>query len=116
VGYLPLADSLLRTEDHYRTLLEVNNAVISNLTEESLFHAVCVAVRRVIPHDRSAIFLYEPERNSLRLFAIDSSVASSRFVVGMEVDSEHSHVGWPFHHQRVLLRNDLLVEKEFASE
>ena len=116
MGYLPLADNLLRTEDHYRTLLEVNNAVISNLTEESLFHAVCVAVRRVIPHDRSAIFLHEPERNSLRLFAIDSSMASRRFVVGTEVDPEHSHVGWPFHHQRVLLRNDLLQEKEFASE
>jgi formate hydrogenlyase transcriptional activator len=116
VGNLPPAERLLRTAEHYRTLLEINNAVISNPTEESLFHSICASVRRVIPHDRSAIFLHDSGKDALCLFAIESSVSSPRFVIGMEVDSHRSHVGWPFRHQEVLLRRDLQVEREFDSE
>ena len=116
MGDLPLAENLVRTAEHYRTLLEINNAVISNLTEEGLFHAICANVNRVIPHDRSAIFLYDSEKNALRLFAIESSVNSPRFVVGMEVDSHRSHAGWPFQNQQVLLRRNLDIDREFASE
>ena len=31
----------------YSTLLEINNAIISNLTQESLFHAISEALRKV---------------------------------------------------------------------
>jgi formate hydrogenlyase transcriptional activator len=116
MGDLQVTNGLLNDAERYRTLLEVNNAVISNLTEEALFHAICAAVQRVIPHDRSAIFLHDSERNALRLSAIESSVNSPRFVVGLEVDSQHSHAGWPFHHKRVLLRRNLEAEREFPSE
>ncbi len=33
----------------YRLLLEVNNAIISNLTRESLFRAIAEALRKVVP-------------------------------------------------------------------
>ncbi len=46
--------------ERYRTLLEINNAVISNLTRDALFHAVAEALRHVIPFDRIAIFLHDP--------------------------------------------------------
>lgn len=107
---------VLQPAERYRTLPEINNAIISNLTEEGLFRAVCTAMRRVIPNDRSAIFLSDAGKNVLRLFAIESAVESPRFVVGTEVDPQHSHAGWPFHHQKALLRRNLEVEREFASE
>jgi formate hydrogenlyase transcriptional activator len=110
------AQSLTEAEERYRALLKINNAIISNLTGEALFRAICTAVRRLIPNDRSAIFLADADRNVLRLFGIESSVSSPRFVVGAEVDSQHSHAGWPFHHQQVLLRRDLEAEREFACE
>jgi len=102
--------------ERYRTLLEINNAIISNLTEEALFRAICAAMRRIIPNDRSAIFLPDVHRDVLCLFAIDSSIESQRFLVGAAMDSKDSHAGWPFRHQRALLRRNLESEREFTSE
>ena len=79
--------------ERYRTLLEINNAIISNLTEEALFRVICAAMRRIIPNDRSAIFLPDVHRDVLCLFAIDSSIESQRFLVGAAMDSKDSHAG-----------------------
>jgi len=49
----------------HRTLLEINNALISNLTREALFHAIAQAVRRVVPFERTAIFLHDAEKDVL---------------------------------------------------
>jgi signal transduction protein with GAF and PtsI domain len=77
---------------------------------------IVVAVRSVIPHDRCAIFLPDSKTKVMRLFAIESTVDSSHFVVGMEVDPRDSHVGWRFHHQQPLLRRNLELERDFPSE
>ena len=91
----------------YRTLLEINNAIISSLTRDALFRAIATAVGRVIPFDRTAIFLYDPARDVLRLFVLESSLPSSYFEVGLEIPAAASHVGWVFQHQQPLLRRDL---------
>src|SRR5262245_5840204 len=91
----------------YRTLLEINNAVISNLTREGLFHAIAAALRRVVPFERTAIFLPEAEGSVLRLFILESSLPTSYFTVGMEMPGDESHVGWAFRHQRYRLIRDL---------
>jgi hypothetical protein len=36
-------------------LLEINNALISNLTRESLFHAISEALRKAVPFDRALL-------------------------------------------------------------
>ena len=43
-----------KSADRYRLLLEVNNAIISNLTRESLFHAISEALRAVVPFEEGA--------------------------------------------------------------
>jgi GAF domain-containing protein len=53
----------------YRLLLEVNNAIISNLTRESLFRATAEALRKVVPFDRA--ILYDAENDVLRTFALE---------------------------------------------
>jgi len=35
--------------ERYRTLLEINNTLIANLTRDALFRAIAEAVRRVVP-------------------------------------------------------------------
>jgi len=99
-----------------RTLLEINNAVISNLTQEALFHAVAQALRRVVPLDRTAIFLHDPKKDVLRLFVLESFLPSAYFTVGLEMPPGESHVGWVFQNQRSLLRRDLEREREYAME
>jgi formate hydrogenlyase transcriptional activator len=102
--------------DRYRTLLEINNAIISNLTQETLFAAIARALHRVIPFDRTAIFLHDAQKDVLRLLVLESSLPSAYFAVGLEMAPDESHVGWVFQHRRPLLRRDLSTEREYPAE
>ena len=113
---LPRPDATAGAAARYRTLLEINNAVISNLTRDTLFHAIAKALRRVVAFDRTAIFLHDAERDVLRLFVLESALPSSYFVVGLEMPPGESHVGWVFKTQRVRLRCDLATEREYPME
>ena len=100
----------------YRTLLEINNAVVSSLTREDLFHAIAGALRRAVPFERTAIFLPDRDRDVLRLFILESSLPTSYFTVGMEMLPDQSHVGWAFQNQRYLLCRDLSRERRYPME
>jgi formate hydrogenlyase transcriptional activator len=100
----------------YRTLLEINNAVISSLTREDLFLAIAGALRRVVPFERTAIFLPDRGNDVLRLFILQSSLPTSYFAVGMEMLPGESHVGWAFQNQRYLLCRDLGRERRYPME
>jgi formate hydrogenlyase transcriptional activator len=50
---------LTHERDRVRLLLEVNNAVVSNLTLDDLFPAVSVCLRKVIQHDGAALVLVD---------------------------------------------------------
>ncbi len=100
----------------YRTLLEINNAVISSLAREELFHAIAGALRRAVPVDRTAIFLPDRDRDVLRLFILESSLPTSYFTIGMEMAPGESHVGWTFQHQQYRLCRDLSRERRWAME
>ena len=102
--------------ERYRTLLEVTNALVANLTQEALFHAIAQALRRVIPFDRTAIFLHDPQRDVLRLFILESSLVSTYFVVGLEMPAGDSHVGRVFRQRELLLRRDLGSERQYPAE
>jgi formate hydrogenlyase transcriptional activator len=104
------------TEARYRTLLEINNAIISNLTREALFRAVTDALRRVLPIDRTAIFLHDPARDVLRLHLLEASFPSAYFSVGLEMDLAGSHVGQVFRTGLPLLRRDLERERRYGGE
>ena len=100
----------------YRTLLEINNALVENLTQEALFHAIAKALRRVLPFDRTAIFLHDPQRDVLRLFVLESSLTSKYFVVGLEMPVGDSHVGRVFQRQELLLCRDLATEQRYPAD
>src|SRR6266478_5403424 len=93
--------------ERYRTLLEINNALISNLTREALFHAIARALRRVVPFDRTAIFLHDAGRDVLKLYILESSLPSAYFTVGLEMSVAESHVGQVFQRQQPRVRRDL---------
>ena len=104
-----------RAEERERALLEVNNAIISNLTQDALFKATFRALRRVVPFDRCGIFLHDRTKHVLTLAAIDSS-RSSAFSPGYELSLEEGHSGWAFTHQAVSLRGDLRREQVHATD
>jgi formate hydrogenlyase transcriptional activator len=102
--------------ERYRTLLEINNALISNLTRDDLFRAIAQALRRVVPFERTAIFLHDPDKDVLKLFILESELTSSYFTVGLEMPPGESHVGVVFTRRQPLLRRDLGREREYPAE
>jgi len=100
----------------HQTLLEINNALISNLTREGLFHAIATAIGRVIPFDRIAVFLHDPVRDVLTLSLLESSVPTTYFSVGLEMRPGESHVGWVFKEQKPLLRRNLETERVYPAD
>ena len=103
-------------EQRLRILLQVNNSIITKLSQGELLIAVCAALQGVLPFNRSAITLYVPERDTLRIFAQNDDHASEFFSVGRELDRRDSHAGWAFDHQQPLIRRNLDKEKESSTE
>jgi len=103
-------------EQRLRILLQVNNSIITKLSENELLRAVCAALEGVLPFNRSAITLYVPERDTLRIFAQNDEYVSEFFSVGRELDRRDSHAGWAFDHQRPLIRRNLDRESESSTE
>jgi len=102
--------------ERYRTLLEINNALIANLTREALFRAIAAALRPIVPFDRTAVFLHDARRDVLRLFVLESALPSSYFVVGLEISPTESHVGLVFQQRRPFVRRDLEHERQYPAE
>jgi formate hydrogenlyase transcriptional activator len=100
----------------HETLLAINNAIISNLTRDALFHAIANALRPVIPFERTALFLHDPDRDVLTLSILESTLPTTYFRVGLEMRPGESHVGWVFKEQKPLLRRDLGIERIYAAD
>jgi len=106
--------ALQKSEERNRTLLKINNAIITNLTPEALFRSAYEAIRRVVSFDRAAFLLYQPETKTLKLLSMDSGAESEFFQLGKEYDLQETRISaWVLNHQRAVLRGDL--EKEQRS-
>jgi formate hydrogenlyase transcriptional activator len=108
-------EALHKSEELKRRLLEINNAIITNLTEEALLRSISEAVLPFIPFDRCAITLYAPETDTIRFLAVEGALRSDYFQAGLEVGRTETSAGWVFDHQQPLRRN-LDEEQQFANE
>jgi formate hydrogenlyase transcriptional activator len=110
-------DELRNSEDRKCTVLEINNAIINNLTQEALFASVYQAIRDVISFDRAAFLLYQPESKTLKLVSMDSAGESAFFRVGREYQLEESQKSaWVLEHQEVVTRGNLEQEPRTIGE
>src|SRR5687768_15487027 len=71
-----LLASVEAERDCYQLLLNINNAVVTQLGLGNLLRATCDSLRKVIPHDAASISLYDPETKQLRLHSFDLQYAS----------------------------------------
>jgi formate hydrogenlyase transcriptional activator len=112
-----LAEAALRkSEEKNRILLQINNAIITNLTQQALLHSISEALHPVFPFDRCAITLYQPERDSFRFLAVEGELHSDYFQTGLEFSRDETCGSWVFEHLRPLVRRDLEKEHEYANE
>jgi formate hydrogenlyase transcriptional activator len=102
--------------DRSRSLLAINNAVVLNLTQDALFHAITAALRPVIHFDRMTIFLHDERKNVLRMVVAESGVPSAHFVPGLELALGESHAGFAFLNQRPFFNPDLARTRTYPGE
>ena len=108
--------ALRKSEEQNRSLLEINNAIITNLTQQALLHSISEALHPVISFDRCAITLYQPERDSFRFLAVEGELLSDYFRTGLEFSRNETCGSWVFDHQRPLVRRDLEKEQQYPNE
>src|SRR3989442_15866812 len=95
-----------KSAERYRLLLEVNTAIISNLTGESFFHAISEALRPAVPFDRAV--LYDSEKDVLRTFALEGrDLHGHSHALHKEVSRQGTAVGWAFENRQPRLRSNL---------
>ncbi|HTP45148.1 MAG TPA: sigma 54-interacting transcriptional regulator [Candidatus Acidoferrum sp.] len=107
---------VLAIGERYRTLLEINNAIITNLTQQALLHAISGALHRVIAFDRCAITLYQPGNDTFRFLAVEGDLLSDYFREGLEDSRSDTCISWVLDHQRLLVRSNLEKEQQYANE
>jgi formate hydrogenlyase transcriptional activator len=109
-------EALRRSEEQNRSLLQINNAIITNLTQEALLRSISEALHRVIRFDRCAITLYQPERDTFRFLAVEGELQSDYFQPGIEDRRGETSVGWVYDHQQSRLCGNLQDAAQFANE
>jgi len=109
-------EALRKSEEQNRTLLQINNAIITNLTQQALLHSISEALNPLISFDRCAITLYQPERDSFRFLAVEGELLSDYFRTGLEISRNETCGSWVFDHQRPLVRRDLEKEQQYPNE
>jgi formate hydrogenlyase transcriptional activator len=108
--------ALRKSEEQNRSLLQINNAIITNLTQQALLHSISKALHPLISFDRCAITLYQPERDSFRFLAVEGELHSDYFRTGLEISRNETCGSWVFDHQRPLVRRDLEKEQQYPNE
>ena len=106
-------EALRKSEQRKRSLLEINNAIINNLTQEALFSSAYEAIRRVVAFDRAAFLLHQPETKTLKLVSMESDAESEFFRVGKEYDLKETRISaWVLDRQQAVVRGDLEKEQQ----
>ena len=96
------------SEDRWRVLLQVNNAVVTCLDRASLFEAIAGALRDVIPFDRAALVLDDPIDGVFRVQGLAGPVPShSTIPLATVWPRSGSRCGWVTDNARPLLTADL---------
>jgi formate hydrogenlyase transcriptional activator len=111
------SDALHQSQERLRTLLDINNAIVTKLTREELFTAISEVLARVIKFDRLALAMYDPESDVLRLVTYAGPYHRDDYTpIGRVLDLNDSPAGRAFLNQKPVLRRDLETERQTSSE
>jgi formate hydrogenlyase transcriptional activator len=102
---------LTRERDRLRLLLEVNNAVVSHLDLRDLLRAISVLLGQLVPHDMSAIALYDPQLDLFRLGALNFPEHQDFLQESELVSIEGSPFGLAFKMRQPVMRAKLDLDE-----
>ena len=103
--------------ERYRIILEINNAIISNLKLYDLFQATAKAINERLSFDSAGLSLYEPERDVLKAYAVKTFSALDRLSPDiLQMPRVGSRLGFVFDNKKPLIASDLYREQQFATD
>jgi formate hydrogenlyase transcriptional activator len=108
--------ALRKSEERNRSLLQINNAIITNLTQQALLHSISEALHPIFSFDRCAITLYVPESDSFRFLAVEGELFSNYFQTGLEFGRNETCGSLVFKNLRPLVRRDIEKEQQYPNE
>ncbi len=92
----------------HRVLLKINNAIITNLSRESLFEAIGQTLQEVLPFDRLSITLLDPTKDLVQVNAVSGGTFSEKYLpAGTELPLHESPLAFILEHKRPLTRRHL---------
>jgi formate hydrogenlyase transcriptional activator len=105
---------LSTARDHLRLLVEVTNALVSNLDLPGLVAAFSSSLERAIPHEFTALTLYDKDTDQLVVHAAASKSSDGRRQVGRRIPVRGSAAGEAFTARRTLLFGEDDLTGRFA--
>jgi formate hydrogenlyase transcriptional activator len=113
---IELPDKLLTGSEarEYRTLLEVSRAIGSHTTLADFFHALVKGIRPLVDFDFLGVSLFDPDRNVMRVHALDSA-KDSPIKTGMEFSMAESMAALVWQTQQSLIISDTERETRFET-
>ncbi|HSF57007.1 MAG TPA: sigma 54-interacting transcriptional regulator, partial [Candidatus Binatia bacterium] len=110
-------EALKKSQERLRTLLDINNAIVTKLTRDELFTAIAEVLGRVIQFDRLALSIYDPEADVLRIVTYAGPYRRDDYTpIGRVLDLNDSPAGRAFLNQKPFLRSNLESERQTSSE
>lgn len=109
-------DSSNMAAEKYRVLLEITNALVSNLEWDALFKAIASEIRNITTFDRAGITLYDPATDRFQIYALETTAPPVSLQRGIEIPREGSGMGWTFDHRKPLYRPQLPDDRRFFED
>lgn len=109
-------EQLSRERDRLRLLLDVNNAIVSNLNLRTLFDAISGGLRRLLQLDYVSLALYDRELEQLRLYALDFPEGKGLLREEMQIPLEGTPPGQAFTSRQPVLLPDASSLAGFRGE
>src|SRR5262245_21046824 len=102
------------SQDRLRLLLDVNNAVVSNLSLKELLYAVAELLRKFCAHDFASIVIKDEESGQLRVHALNAPAPGGILDEGSLLPLDGTPPGMAIATRQTVMR-DLIDLDEFYS-
>ncbi len=112
----PSHDSSNTAAEKYRVLLEITNALVSNLDREALFKAIASEIQKICTFDRAGITLYDPATDHFTIYALETIAPPMSLKRGADIPRHGSGMGWVFDHRQPLYRPELPDDRGFFED
>jgi formate hydrogenlyase transcriptional activator len=101
----PSKQDLSRERDRLRLLLEVNNAVASNLDPHDLLQAISSVLHECVPHDYTGLAIYDDRIGKLRIHSVEATDKEGMLSEGAAIPMEGTTAGLAFTSRKTVLRD-----------